>query len=581
MLRLTAGWLVGALVLAGVLVAVAPRTRAAEPSPLADTWKVTLLLPAQEANLWLVRLQEKDGKWEAEVLSSPLSQFKGAKVEEVRVGEDNALHLTVAAGGQTFPFVVHVPRGEEKPKKLLGSVVFRGQRQFARLERTDAKQLDAKDAIVNNPGFRDLFTALQKPPKDKAAALKEFADKNADNLALAYIARGEVLKALAATDASEEELRSAAEQVVKAVPDAAGPEMRAQGELQAGKGLVAKAPRLAYEYAEKAEKSLGKDAPAAQQAAALKVMTAALRKEGKQDEQLKDLTARLDRLEEKLDAEFEQNAIPFKVEPYAGRKEKGDRLVLVELFTGAQCPPCVAADIAFDSALQSYPPKDVAFLEYHEHIPGPDPLTTKDTETRGNTYYKIDGTPTVFIDGKDSPPLGGPKEVVGAGDQKFGGKVSYEKLTGKINDQLEVKPEAKLDLKVDRDGDVVTIHADASGVKKDAKDVRLRLVLAEEVVRYPGGNGQRLHHHVVRDMPGGVDGKVVEDGSARVEARVDLGALRKSLEEYLADYEKSGRTFADESRPLDLKHLIVVAFLQSDDSKEVLQSAQAEVGPGK
>ena len=58
-------------------------------------------------------------------------------------------------------------------------------------------------------------------------------------------------------------------------------------------------------------------------------------------------------------------------------------MALVELFTGAQCPPCVAADIAFDAeAVKSYKAADVVLLQYHLHIPGPDPLTNADSEKR-------------------------------------------------------------------------------------------------------------------------------------------------------------------------------------------------------
>ena len=49
----------------------------------------------------------------------------------------------------------------------------------------------------------------------------------------------------------------------------------------------------------------------------------------------------------RADAEYLRAFPPLKVEPFAGSK-KDNRTVLVELFTGAQCPPCVAADIAFE-----------------------------------------------------------------------------------------------------------------------------------------------------------------------------------------------------------------------------------------
>src|SRR5262249_26417815 len=162
----------------------------------------------------------------------------------------------------------------------------------------------------------------------------------------------------------------------------------------------------AADYAAQAEKQLPKDAPVAQQAAVLRVLATALDKAGKAD-QAKEVKGRLAMLDKALDEEFEKTAIPFKPDTYAGRKGKSTRVVLVELFTGAQCPPCVAADVAFDALLKTYKPTDVVFLQYHLHIPGPDPLTNKDTEKR-ETFYGIQGTPTYFIDGKEGPPAGGP-----------------------------------------------------------------------------------------------------------------------------------------------------------------------------
>lgn len=534
-------WLGVALLLPTILVATRHRAPASE-SALADTWKVTLAPPGQDVTLFIVKLKEADKKWNAETVASLIPM---AKVNEVRVDDDKAVHLSIGAGPQTFTFVVRPPKGEDKPKKLLGGADIGGQHVFAWLERTDAKELNRTTAVVRDPAANDLVAAAQKQdPKEKLTALKGFLDKHGDSVSLAYVARLESIQALAATGASDQDLDAEVGRLAKLIAPY-GPEAKPQAELDTEVSR--------------------------QEAAGLKALASSLRKEGGKEGQLKEVTARLAKVEKKLDEDFLKNAVPFKPQPYPGRKEAGDRLVVVELFTGAQCPPCVAADVAFDAALETYKPKDVAFLEYHLHIPGPDPMTTKDSETR-STFYGIQGTPTAYVDGKETPPLGG---------GKGGGKGSYDLLKEKIDGQLEAKPAAKLDLKAERQGDVITIQANASGVSKDAKDVRLRLVLAEAIVRYPGGNGQRYHHHVVRALPGGPEGTAVKDGTARQEVKVDVAEVRKSLETYLTDFEKGGRKFADDSRPLALKDLIVVALLQSDDNKEVLQSAQVDVGPGK
>ena len=128
--------------------------------------------------------------------------------------------------------------------------------------------------------------------------------------------------------------------------------------------------------------------------------------EGVDDKKSADLKTAIAKQEDQLDKVFLKTAIPFKPEPFDGSKRKSKRVALVELFTGAQCPPCVAADIAFDAMAQTYKPTDVVLLQYHLHIPGPDPLTNQDSENRAR-FYGIRSTPTVVINGKTGPALGG------------------------------------------------------------------------------------------------------------------------------------------------------------------------------
>ncbi|MGI4827660.1 MAG: tetratricopeptide repeat protein, partial [Janthinobacterium lividum] len=47
----------------------------------------------------------------------------------------------------------------------------------------------------------------------------------------------------------------------------------------------------------------------------------------------------------------------------------GGHTVLLELFTGAGCEPCVAPDLAVESLLGSYTRQDLVVLEFDEHIP--------------------------------------------------------------------------------------------------------------------------------------------------------------------------------------------------------------------
>ena len=81
---------------------------------------------------------------------------------------------------------------------------------------------------------------------------------------------------------------------------------------------------------------------------------------------------------------------------------------------------------------------------------------------------------------------------------------------------------------------------------------------------------------MVRALPGGADGFPIKEKTAKQTASVNLAELRKNLTSYLDDFSKKA-PFPNERRPLDLKRLKVVAFVQDDDSKEVLQAAQVDV----
>ena len=87
------------------------------------------------------------------------------------------------------------------------------------------------------------------------------------------------------------------------------------------------------------------------------------------------------------------------------------KVVVAELFTGAECPPCVAADMALDKLSEYYPKDDAVILEYHVHIPGPDPMTNPDSFAKYKWYGGNFGTPTIFFDGVENIVGGGPDYI--------------------------------------------------------------------------------------------------------------------------------------------------------------------------
>src|SRR5262249_6968030 len=213
--------------------------------------------------------------------------------------------------------------------------------------------------------------------------------------------------------------------------------------------------------------------------------------------------------------------LPFTPEKFAGRPAKNNRVVLVELFTGAQCPPCVAADMAFDGLEQTYKPSEVVLLQYHLHIPGPDALTNPDTLARQKHYGgQVRGTPSIFFNGKPAAGGGGFREHA---------EGKYKDYLKVISPLLEETARAKIQAEAVRKGDKVTITASASDVEKPGEKVKLRLALVEEWVRYVGSNGLTYHSNVVRALPGGAEGVALAKGEGKQTATVDLEQLRRSL----------------------------------------------------
>src|SRR5262249_27024578 len=204
------------------------------------------------------------------------------------------------------------------------------------------------------------------------------------------------------------------------------------------------------------------------------------------------------------------------VEPDAGhRSPNGDHVVLLELFTGAQCGPCVAADVAFDALSKAYNPTNLITLQHHVHIPEPDPLTGPDSVSR-QTYYGVRSTPSTYFNGG---------ALAGGGGSLADSRRKFNQYRRVIDELHKGKRKAIIELAARRAGDDVHIKASASvGSSAGASrgSPRLRLALVEESVPYTGRNRLPLHHHVVRAMPGGVEGRALEGGKIQIEETIRL-----------------------------------------------------------
>jgi len=253
----------------------------------------------------------------------------------------------------------------------------------------------------------------------------------------------------------------------------------------------------------------------------------------------------------------------------------GQKVVVAELFTGAECPPCVAADRAYDKLSELYPRDAVVILEYHVHIPGPDPITNPDTYLKWVFYGGDFGTPTVFFNGGDKLVGGGPDYVT---------KNMFNVYQYLIEKSAKQPPQANISGNASLNNNEVNIAVtiEPSAANYDLQNCIVQIALLEKSINYKGSNGIAKHAFAVRDLVNGAEGIPVSltNGKQSINQKMDVGVIETSIKTYLDDPSKdpswrmrSG--FAGwKVRPdnIDRKNLAVVVYVQNKTTKEILQA---------
>lgn len=246
--------------------------------------------------------------------------------------------------------------------------------------------------------------------------------------------------------------------------------------------------------------------------------------------------------------------------------KQGNRVSLIELFTGSACPPCVAADLATGVVEASFPDTKVIVLRYHQHIPAPDPLTNTDSEARF-ILYNHRGTPSTNLNGLMVPGVAGGVEQV---------ESSYQQILDALIPTMAEKTDVKISLSAEAKDGVIDLKADVTGTENIKEPLRLVAVLAEDELNYAAPNGINVHDMIVRSMLGEPTGFAAVDGKLTLSKSLPLSEFKGRLTDYLSAFEeRSGANFT--GAPLALDHLHFVAFVQGEQSKEVFQVASVPV----
>lgn len=286
----------------------------------------------------------------------------------------------------------------------------------------------------------------------------------------------------------------------------------------------------------------------------------------------------LDGLEQYLDESyaklFPAPVHPAKYKPSPKRAsfpERKVRTVLAEVHTGSGCPPCAAADLAFDSLMERYNRDELVVLMYHQHIPRPDPMTNAETRERWE-FVAGNGAPTYLVDGKMS----------GGGGPRSDTKSITERIETLIAPALERESGAALQL--DAAGDRVNVRVRVAVSELEAMPagtkLQLRIALVERMVKYSGENGIRYHANVVRSL---VSLPVKEAGA--MVSTFNLEQVQAKLERHIRDFETKDEDhnpdgtfrFMAYVHTINPANLGVVVYLENEETKDVLQSRWAEV----
>jgi Tfp pilus assembly protein PilF len=257
---------------------------------------------------------------------------------------------------------------------------------------------------------------------------------------------------------------------------------------------------------------------------------------------------------------------PVKPEKYTpAAPTKGNRMVLLEMFTGSGCGPCVSADLAFDAVMQRYPANMIVPVAYHQNIPAPDPMVVASGNDR-REYYKINGVPTFNIDGTLGELGGGARSNAPS---------NYKNYIEKIDKELAVPAQAVISLDAVGEGDLINVTATVSKLPAKATDLKLHILLVEKELRFMGENGIRFHPMAVRALAGEKGAGIPITANGKTKYTFNLATIREDLVNTLqADIERrrkgapAGATPAEYAAEghaytsINLGELSVVAFVQ-------------------
>ncbi len=526
--------------------ALSSYSQAADPITPKGNWRFQF--QANEAINVLTTFIDQDGTWKADIadvypaIAGPNMQPLKLTIKNFKVKGDAVEFAVMANTSEILAFQGLLAKDG---KKISGSI----------------KDLGGKLAVVDL-----LPTKLKKLSDDVDLAREDFATlENGPYLFSAGLA---ILGKAAEKKLEIAEARSIVDKLTKSA-NAYGPRWEQNIALKLANTLGGQEgfAELGLAQAQRTERLAGDDASTAVQIEIQQAVALALTKAKKLDE-AKKVKQSILKLEARDATEFAKQLVPFDTPAYVGRKAKTERVALVEFFTGSEEETCFPATSAVEGVIKSYKPTEALVLEYHVPAGASDPLMNKDSLSRQFLMFNKLAAPLVLVNGK-------PLSRTGAGTGE--GKDRYKQLTDLVNEQLELPPGAKLAVTIEKDVKGLKVTAKVSDLDKPGEKVSLRFVIIEPTVRYDGASGVRFHSNVVRAIPGGVKGFPLPKKEAEQSVVVNTEDMKTELVKFLDEFAKEQGEFPKADRPLALKNLKLIVFIQNDETRDVVQAIQLDL----
>ena len=234
-----------------------------------------------------------------------------------------------------------------------------------------------------------------------------------------------------------------------------------------------------------------------------------------------------------------------------------DKKSVVERFTNCSCGPCATINNAWYNATTAslLDSGAITHIIYNVDWPSPtDPMHLLNASDNNNrrSYYGVNAVPDIYVNGS----------VVGTGS-------SAPLTTAVTNGNAEFAPFSIVLTPEVFSNNVINVHVN---ITRDPTDIttfdntKIRVALTEKTVDFgspPGNNGESIFFSVCRKML--PDGNGFEFAIPAPGESIELDFLYNPTNEFL--------------QSVNFDSIRVAAFIQSDETNEVYQSAMADLQP--